>query len=164
VRSAAETQLIQSHREGLGFGEAGGWALAEQLRGTTAALQMVLATYSLAQLLGDAFVISTATLRNGSATILRRIGGRGLSASDAELPVYYDPLYKCEMQLLRFDSRCPNPKYEERVEAVRNQLLTVPVICNRRPATDALPMLVAARAAAVNRRFSSGLQAAAAVA
>jgi hypothetical protein len=94
---------------------------------------MVLATYSLAQVLGNALVISTATMRNGSAPILRRIGGCSLGFNGWELPTYFDPKYNCEMQILRFDSRAPNVRYHESIEQLRRQLLNVPVITPRRP-------------------------------
>lgn len=128
LKKALEDELAEARREGVGFGEAGGWALAEAVRFSTEAVRMVLATYSLAQLLGHALVISTATLRNASAGILRRIGGRSLRSDDTELPTYYDPQHKCEMQVLRFDSRKPNPRYRTQMEHIRAHLLNVPVI------------------------------------
>jgi hypothetical protein len=129
VRSAVEREIKKASLLGLGFGEAGGWALDRELRGSTAALRLVLSTYSLAQLLGDAIVLSTATLRNGSATILCRIGGEPLNLDTGELEDYYDPKYNCQMRLLRFDSRIPNPKYREGIQQHRIQLLNSTVVC-----------------------------------
>lgn len=131
LRNGIQNEITNARYEGIGFGEAGGWALAEQLRCSTEALRMVLATYSLAQVLGDAIVLSTATMRNGSASILFRIGGKSLDTESGELPPYYDPHYGCEMQILRFDSRAPNPKYQVWVNQLRSDLLTSPLICNR---------------------------------
>ena len=128
LTTAVENELARARLEGLGFGEAGGWALARVLRFSREAVRMVLATYCLAQLLGEALVISTATVRNASADILRRIGGRSLAAGEVELPPYYDPRYKCEMELLRFDSRAPNPKYRGQMAELRSHLVAVPVI------------------------------------
>ena len=122
IRAAVEREIRNASQQGIGFGEAGGWALDARLRGSTAALRMVLATYSLAQLLGDAIVLSTATLRNGSAMILGRIGGQPLVVDNTELAPYYDPQYRCEMSLLRFDSRSPNPKYCDGVAQHRTHL------------------------------------------
>jgi len=102
---------------------------------------MVLATYSLSQLLGDALVFSTATMRNGSASMLRRIGGTSLRAEDIDLPNYYDPHYRCEMQVLRFDSRCPNAKYQTWVHQLRADLLAAPVI-TMRPSTGSTDGLI----------------------
>ena len=50
------------------FVESGGWALAEEIRGTTEALRMALAMYGLSQALGGAIGISTATQRHSSAS------------------------------------------------------------------------------------------------
>ena len=89
---------------------------------------MVLATYSLGQLCGNALGVSTATARNGSAIILKRLGGRSVVVDDSELLPYYDPIYNCEMELLRFDSRKPNPRYEPWVSELRDYLTTTRVI------------------------------------
>jgi len=48
-----------------------------------------------------------------------------------ELPPYYDPQYSCEMEMLRFESCSPNPKYEGWIEEIRAHLLTAPVILRR---------------------------------
>jgi hypothetical protein len=135
LRKAVEADLDAARDQAIGVGEAGGWALAEELRCSTEALRMVLATYSLAQILGDAIVFSTATMRNGSATILRRIGGTSLIADGIELPSYYDPHYRCDMQLLRFDSRLPNAKYNDWVNQLRSDLCASPVFATHGPST-----------------------------
>jgi hypothetical protein len=129
VRAAVERELSQANRQGVGFGEAGGWALDHELRGSTAALRIVLATYSLAQLLGDAIVLSTATTRNNSASILCRIGGSPLHLDDGELETYYDHQYRCDMLLLRFDSRVTHAKYAAAVTQQRLSLQNADVIC-----------------------------------
>jgi hypothetical protein len=139
LRTAVENEVDRAGRESVGFGEAGGWALTQELRGSLEALRMVLATYSLAQILGEALVISTATMRNGSALILRRIGGCPLSAGPVELPAYFDPRYRCEMQVLRFDSRAPNPKYKQWVDQLGDHLQSAPVMVSRRPASTCSP-------------------------
>jgi predicted GNAT family N-acyltransferase len=131
LRSAVEAALQKARPEGLSYVECGGWALAEHLRCSTEAVRTALSTYALAQMLGGCLGISTVTMRHCSASILRRIGGRSLEAGGAELPSYYDPQYKCEMAMLRFDSRAPNPKYRNWIEDIGNQLLSVPVICQR---------------------------------
>ncbi|HET8550159.1 MAG TPA: hypothetical protein VFL57_19245 [Bryobacteraceae bacterium] len=156
LRRAVNAQVDQACREGLAIGEAGGWALSPEMRLSTAALRMVLATYSLARVLGNALVISTATLRNGSAPILRRIGGCSLGLDGWELPTYFDPKYNCEMQILRFDSRAPNARYEESVDQLRRHLMSVPVVSarigstsqNARFRVDALPLMRPVLAAA----------------
>jgi hypothetical protein len=137
VRAAIEREIRRASKLGIGFGEAGGWALDERLRNSSAALRLVLSTYSLAQLLGDAVGISTATLRNGSAFILCRIGGSPLQLDSGELEAYYDPRYNCYMRLLYFDSRVQNAKFREGVQQQRVQLLNSTVVCPARFATAA---------------------------
>jgi hypothetical protein len=45
-----------------------------------------------------------------------------------ELPPYYEPQYKFEMEILRFDSSRPSPRYSTWVDDSRDFLQTVPVI------------------------------------
>jgi hypothetical protein len=137
VRAAVEREIGRARKLGIGFGEAGGWALDQQLRNSRAALRLVLSTYGLAQLLGDAVGISTATLRNGSATILCRIGGWPLQLDTGELEPYYDSRYNCYMRLLYFDSRVQDAKYRDGVREQRVQLLNSTVVCPARFVTAA---------------------------
>jgi hypothetical protein len=44
------------------------------------------------------------------------------------VPSYYDPAYDCEMELLRFDSRRPNPKYAGVIERLRETMADICVI------------------------------------
>ena len=55
--------------------------------------------------------------------------GRPLAAHGVDLPEYFDPHYNCWMEVLRFDSRQLNPRYEARAQAIRRSLLGVPVVC-----------------------------------
>src|SRR5450432_1002985 len=113
----------------IGFGEVGGWAVAESHRGTLEPLRIILATYGLLQLRGGCTGIATATFRHSSATILRRIGLNSLSWDGADLPPYYDPKYRCDMEVLHFDSRFPNRKYRDSVSELTHALAASPVIC-----------------------------------
>ena len=134
VRAAVEAELEEARRKDVAYVEFGGWALAEELRCKTEGLRIALAVYSLAQSLGGCIGISTATRRHRSSSILRRIGGLPLMADGVELPAYYDPQYGCEMEILRFDSNSPNPRYNRWIEQIRDHLRTVPVIrCNNVP-------------------------------
>lgn len=128
LRQAVRIEVQSATEAGLGFAEAGGWALAPELRGSSAALSLVLGIYGLAQLLGEAYVLSTATVRNGSARMLQRLGGARLTLGDQELPAYYDPTYGCQMEVLRFDSRSPNPKYGGGVVQLRSELVNSSVL------------------------------------
>jgi hypothetical protein len=113
----------------VGFAEVGGWALGPALRSSTAALDMLLLAFALLERLGGSLGISTATRRHGSASILQRVGLRPLELEGAELPPYYDPQYECEMEMLRFDSSNPNPKYSNRLRNFEAQLSNIRVVC-----------------------------------
>jgi len=137
VRKALQGELNHAREEGLKFAEIGGWALAKETRCSAEAARMVLATYSLVQLCGNAIGVSTATARNGSATILKRLGGRSVVVDDCELPPYFDPVYNCDMELLRFDSRSPNPRYTPWVSELKDYLVTTSVITGKSGAAEA---------------------------
>jgi hypothetical protein len=128
LKAAVESELALSRRLDLPCVEIGGWALAQGIRGTTEAVRMALAMYSLSQELGGAVGMSTVTRRHCSASILRRIGGRSLEYAGSELPPYDDPQFKCEMELLRFYSWAPNPRYSVWIEEMREELRSIPVL------------------------------------
>lgn len=146
IRQAVESHIDSANREGLGYVEVGGWALAEELRGTCAALHLALASYALAELLGSCLSIGTVTHRHASAAILRRIGGQMLTYGEVETPVYWDPRYECEMEILTFDSRKPNPKYAALLEELKSELRMSPVV-----APHAAPIHAAGNPAATVR-------------
>lgn len=128
-RRAVELEMARARQKGIGFGEVGGWAVAEERRRTIDPLRMVLATCGLFRLLGGCAGLATATVRHGSAAILRRIGLTPLTDDGLELPPYYDPRYRCEMEALRFDSDFPSPKYAQAIEELSSWLELAPVIC-----------------------------------
>ncbi len=129
MRSAVHTELRRAQRAGFRYLELGGWALADELRGTTEALQFALSTFSWSQLIGGALGIGTVTERNSSAAILRRLGGLPLEWGGSPIPPYYDERYRCGMELLRFDSRYPNPKYGPTIENLRDEIARLPIVC-----------------------------------
>ncbi len=128
-RQAVESEMEKARMSQLRFGEVGGWAAAPEYHGTIEPVRLILATYGLLGLLGGSAGVATATMRHGSAKILRRIGLSSLEHSGAELPSYYDPYYRCEMEVLRFDSRRPNPKYRGAIAELTSILAESPVIC-----------------------------------
>jgi hypothetical protein len=132
VRHAFETEIRIARSEGLPYVELGGWALGEEWRGSMAALKILLASYAWAKLMGGWRCACTATVRHGSASILRRIGGGSLEYYGQELPVYEDPAYGCTMEFLRFDSRYPNPRFAPLVEKVEAELSDAVIITNSR--------------------------------
>lgn len=128
-RRTVETVMKRARQWDIGFGEVGGWAVAEERRLTLEPLRIILATYGLLELLGSAAGVATATVRHGSSTILRKIGLSTLQADGEELAPYYDPKYGCQMEVLHFDSRFPNPKYQDRIREMSAFLTSAPVIC-----------------------------------
>jgi len=127
-RHAIESELALARKRRWSYVEMGGWVISEKLRCTTEAMRMVLAAYGLAQILGGALGIATVT-QHGSSPVLRRIGGESLQSRGFELPPYYEPQYRFEMEILRFDSSRPNARYATWVDDCRAYLQTVPVIC-----------------------------------
>jgi len=128
LKTGVETELSRARREKLRYAEVGGWAVSKHSRCTSEGLVLALAGYSLGRLRGGCLGITTATVRHCSSSILRRIGGAPLEADGAAVPSYYDPRYKCEMEILRFDSRNPAPKFNALIDRLRDKLATVPVI------------------------------------
>jgi hypothetical protein len=131
LREAVEEEIELARRRNLAYAEVGGWAVAQDLRFTPQAVDIALSTYALAQKLGGCVGITTATVRNFSSRILRKIGGRPLKVATRTLPSYYDPQYRCDMELLRFESSAPNPKYQARMARVAARLPDLPVVCAR---------------------------------
>ncbi|HYZ85308.1 MAG TPA: hypothetical protein VE621_12935 [Bryobacteraceae bacterium] len=128
LRRAVEAEITRARNRGLHYAELGGWALTEELRFSSEAMKVGILMYGLGQLLGGAIGVTTATTRHHSSSILRRFGGESLTSNGKELPPYYDSQYQCEMELLRFDSARPSPKYAAMVEAARQQLADVLVV------------------------------------
>jgi hypothetical protein len=132
VRHAFETEIRIARAEGTFYVEVGGWALAEEWRGSRAALKMLLASYAWGKISGGCRGACTATARHGSSSILRRIGGIPLEYFGETLPSYFDPAYGCQMEILRFDSRMPNPRFSSLIEEVAVELSSSPIVSNTR--------------------------------
>jgi hypothetical protein len=132
LRRAIEVERSKARKRGITFAEVGGWALAEELRYSTAALEIFVNVCALAQRFGGAVAITTATLRHHSSSILRKLGGRTLDNDGVLLPAYFDPQHNCEMEILKFDSHYPNPKYIRLIEECQQNLASVPAICAER--------------------------------
>jgi hypothetical protein len=135
---AIASELARARHEGLKYVELAGWAVAEESRGTSGPLALALAVYGFSRRRGGgALGLTTATFRHCSATILKRLGGSRFEVDGSELPPYFDPKYNCMMEMLRFDSRRPNPKYVWLIDMLREKLSNVLVI--------ARPVMAAAR-------------------
>jgi hypothetical protein len=129
LRRAVEEKRADARRRGIGYAEVGGWALVEELRYSKEALRITLNIYGLMKFLGGALATATATLRHNSSSILRKLGGQGLTNDGVPLPPYYDPQYECDMEVLGFDSDHPTAKYEGKIRECQQNLPTVDVIC-----------------------------------
>ena len=138
LKAAVDKELALARQDDLKYVEVGGWAITEEHRGSREALRIALATYGLAQTLGGCLGITTATARHGSSGILRRIGGAPLEAEGESLPLYFDPQYGCDMEILRFDSRQPAARYRSWVNELRDCLCMAPII-SRCPLAGAWP-------------------------
>jgi hypothetical protein len=123
-----QSELKRARRERVNYAEVGGWAVSEQSRCTSEGLVLALAGYSLGRICGDCLGITTATVRHCSSSILRRIGGAPLAADGDPVPSYFDPRYGCEMEILRFDSRRPNPKFNDLIEKLRERMASVAIV------------------------------------
>jgi hypothetical protein len=134
---AIESELERSRQEGLKYIELGGWAVAEQSRGTAGPLALALATYGFSRRAGGALGITTATFRHCSATILKRLGGSRLESDGVTLPPYYDKRYRCMMEMIRFDSRQPNAKYLGLIDQFRDMLANIMVVTRPSAAEEA---------------------------
>jgi hypothetical protein len=128
VQQAIEADLTLARQENLSYIEIGGWALEEAWRGTSAALEILVASYALGRLWGGCLGSCTATVRHSSASILRRIGGSRFQVNGELIPPYEDPSYGCEMELLRFDSRSPALRFVPLIDRVEAKLAQTPAI------------------------------------
>jgi hypothetical protein len=142
-----ESDLRRARQEFVHYAEAGGWAVCEESRCTPEGLMLPLGAYALSRIFGGGLGLATATFRHSSASILRRLGLSPLEADGSSVPPYFDPKYDCQMELLRFDTRRPNPKYLGAIEMFMQQLTSVPVIA-RHAAAIVRPYVVAEEAVA----------------
>ncbi|HEX3684285.1 MAG TPA: hypothetical protein VHU83_17255 [Bryobacteraceae bacterium] len=135
VRQAVENDLRIAQRNNFSYVEIAGWALAEEWRGTRAALEILVASYALAHLWGGCLGACAATARHGSSSILRRIGGASFEVDGESLPPYEDPQYGCQMELLRFDGRTPSKRFVPLIAQLRGKLAGLSIL---RPAEKTL--------------------------
>jgi hypothetical protein len=128
VRANVESEIAKARKLGQSFTEPGGWALAEDLRGSTEALSIVVGVLAWGQLFGGGVGFMTATVRHGSSTILRRLGGSPVDVEGRPATAYFDPAYGCDMELLRFDCQKLNPRFGALLDRTRRLLMGAPVI------------------------------------
>jgi hypothetical protein len=128
VKFAVEAEMARATTEGLRFAELGGWAISKERRGSPEGLMMVLATYALSRMLGGCIGITTANVAHSCSSILRRFGGDYLEFEGKPIPSYFDPKYNTEIDLLRFDSRHPSPRYAGLIDGVMRTLANVSLV------------------------------------
>lgn len=153
LHQAIQREIWNARERNLGFAEVGGWALHPTLRCSSEALRIALSTWALAQALGGCIGITTATLRHSSALILRKLGGSDLFIDGSQTPRYFDSRYGCDMEILRFDSSQPNPRYRSSIEELQCTLLRAQVVTS-----DEYGLVAAQAASARAAEFSSSLQ------
>jgi predicted GNAT family N-acyltransferase len=132
VRQAVEADLRRARACNQSYVEIGGWALAEEWRGTKAALEILVASYALAHLWGGCIASCMATVRHCSSSILRRIGGTSLQIGGETVPPYQDPHYGCLMEMLRFDSNSPVQRFLPLIDQLKSKLGNSTVIRARK--------------------------------
>jgi len=142
VRRAIESHMRRAQAANMHYGEAGGWVLCPELRCSTAAINIALMTFALADRLGGGMGITTATTRHQSASILRRLGGHRLGG----LPAYYDPKYGCVLEILGFDMKALRAQFARKLDDLKGRLDSLPIVCqsageNRLPAANELAFL-----------------------
>jgi hypothetical protein len=125
-KRAVEGEIAFARTIDVPYVELGGWALAKSVRGASEALRMALATYALSQMLGGAVGTTTAR-QSGSGPVLKKIGGGPLQHNRGSLPPYYDPMYRCMIEVLSFYSWAPNPGFRGWVEEIKAELREAPV-------------------------------------
>jgi hypothetical protein len=128
VRNAVSVDLKRAREEKLSYVEVGGWALAEEWRGTRAALEILVGSFALGQIWGGALGSCTATVRHSSSSMLRRLGGTSFELAGESLPSYNDPEYGCTMELLRFDYRTPAQRFLPLIEHLKSTLKKLPTL------------------------------------
>ena len=125
---AVEREIATARDHSLKYAEIGGWAVAPESRCTGEGLLLALATYGLGRICGGVLGITTATIRHQSSSVLCKLGGRPLQFDEKVVPPYFDPHYQCVMEIIRFDSRMPNPRFNGFVGLLHEKLLEIPVI------------------------------------
>ena len=142
LRGAVRSEILRARQARLRYAELGGWAIHKERRGTPEGLMMALATYGLSRVLGGALGITTANVAHSCSSILQRLGGSHLEFDGATIPSYFDPRYNTDIDLLRFDSRCPSTKYVGLIDIVKEKLAYIPVITPRHEVELAAPYSV----------------------
>ena len=131
LRKAVKRHIQSAADRGFLYVEVGGWALDTSIRHSTEAVRIARLNFSLGLALGGAVGICTATQRNHSAIILRRIGGRPLALGNESLPSYFDERYGCEIEVMTFDSDLVPERHALHIEELQENLKRTAVVCSQ---------------------------------
>lgn len=99
-RRAVDYHLGKAERAGRSIVVPGGWAVDASHRRSSIAFQLLAGVHMLCRQERAAACIATATLRHGSAAMLRRLGAEPLAVAGTEVSRYFEPKYGCDMEAL----------------------------------------------------------------
>jgi hypothetical protein len=135
LRSAIDRFVARAKLRRKQYGEAGGWALRPEVRGSTAAINIALMTLALSENLNCGLGLTTATRNHHSAAMLCRIGANPVPG----FPAYYEPKFGSVIEILHFDLPNDNPRYAAKLNKLRYESFDVPVICASEGTDKAIP-------------------------
>ncbi len=124
-RSVFAQQLAEVRRRDLHYGEASAWALSPRARCSTAAVNIALMTFALAEWLGGGVGLTTASTRHHASSILKRIGGSAFAGFEP----YYEPTFDSFLELLHLDMRNLEPRCRLKLDHLRAELHSALVLC-----------------------------------
>jgi hypothetical protein len=110
------------------FFEPGGWVIAENARKSTLASVLAAAVWSLGRAVGGSAGLSMATMKNNSASILKKMGGFELFSRGVPLAPFFDPYHGSQMELIGFDPSYLNPRLEATVAEIQEFINVLPII------------------------------------
>jgi hypothetical protein len=128
LRWTVESDIAVARKKNWTLLEPGGWVLDERLRGSSEATTIALSAIAWSQLMGECLAYITATVKHGSSSMMRRLGGESVRFGGNEMPRYYEPHYQSEMELLKLQTRALNPKFDSMLAPLRHSLATATVL------------------------------------
>lgn len=128
LRWTVESDIAVARRKNWTLLEPGGWVLDERLRGSSEATTIALSAIAWSQLMGECLAYITATVKHGSCSMMRRLGGESVRFGGNEIPRYYEPDYQSEMELLKLQTRTLNPKFDSMLAPLRHSLAAATVL------------------------------------
>jgi hypothetical protein len=128
IRQSVEEDMRRARQARLRVVEPGGWVVEEPLKFKADAISIALSAFAWSQLAGGCLAYVTATVKHKSSAILRRLGGDSIRFEGQEMPRYYDPEYRTEMELVRLETRSLNSRFESTMAPLRELLAESPVI------------------------------------